>query len=74
MLALPMMVFFVLLVVGVWMQDLEIKHGVMLGIGWLMGLMIFQQMGWSRQAYVAVEALLAIGLILKILGGNIRVR
>lgn len=74
MLALPMMVFFVLLVVGVWMQELEIKHGVMLGVGWLVGLMIFQQMGWSRQAYIAVEALLAVFLILKVFGGNLRTR
>lgn len=71
---IPMVAFFVLLVVGVWLEELEVKHGVILAAVWFLGLTLFHYFGLPRGAYVCVEALLACVLVLKIFGGNIRMR
>lgn len=71
---IPMIAFFVLLIVGVWLQELEIKHAVVFAILWLIGLQLFSYFGLSRRLFVGVEALLDCILILKIFGGDIRIR
>ena len=72
MMILPMTVFFVLLLAGVWMQELEIKHAIVMAGIWLVGLQVFSYFGWSRLLFVGVEALLAVFLVLKIFGGDLR--
>ncbi len=69
---IPMTAFFVLLVVGVWLQELEIKHAIVIVAIWLVGLQMFSYFGWSRFLFAGVEALLAIFLVLKIFGGDLR--
>lgn len=74
MLMIPLTAFFVLVVAGVWLQELEIKHAIVIVAIWLIGLQLFVYFGLSRGLYVGVEALLACILVLKIFGGDIRVR
>jgi hypothetical protein len=71
---IPMVAFFVLLIAGVWLQELEIKHAVIFAILWLVGLQFFGYLGWSRRLFVGVEVLLDCILILKIFGGDIKIR
>lgn len=71
---IPMMVFFVLLIAGVWMEELAIKHAVVFAVIWLIGLQLFSYLGLSRGFFVGVEVLLDCILILKIFGGDIRIR
>ena len=71
---IPMVAFFVLLIAGVWLQELEIKHAIVFAAIWMLGLVLFGYFGLSRRMYVGVEALLDCVLILKIFGGDIRIR
>lgn len=70
----PVAAFFVLIVAGVWLQELETKHAVIFLIVWIVGLELFQFIGLSRLMFVGVEALLDCILVLKIFGGDIRIR
>lgn len=70
----PMTAFFVPLVAGVWLQELMIKHALVFAGIWVVGLMLFQYFGLSRRLFVGVESLLDCILILKIFGGDIRIR
>lgn len=74
MLYTPVAAFFVLLVAGVWLQELEIKHAFVFVVIWVGGIELFHFFGLSRLMFVGVEALLDCVLILKIFGGDIRIR
>ena len=71
---IPLIAFFVLLVAGLWLQELEIKHAFVFVTFWVAGLALFNFFDFSRTLFVAVEALLDCILILKIFGGDIRIR
>ncbi len=71
---IPVTAFFVLLVAGVWLQELEMKHAIIFVVIWIVGLELFNYFGLSRSLYVGVEALLDCILILKIFGDDIRIR
>lgn len=70
----PVVVFFVLLLAGLWLQELEFKHVLLILGFWVLGMIVFQLLALPRRSYAGVEALIDCILILKIFGGDIRIR
>jgi len=70
----PWAAFFVRIAVGVLLQELEVKHAILFVILWVAGRELFDFFGFSRLLFVGVEVLLDCILILKIFGGDIRIR
>lgn len=65
--------FFVLLIIGIWFEELEAKYAIVLVVIWACGFAIFKFFGISRLLFVPVEVVLDIILILKIFGGDVRI-
>lgn len=71
---IPFIAFWVLLLAGVLLQELEIKTAVIFLAIWVVGLVAFFLLGLSRNYYVIVEAFLDCVIILMIFKGDTRVR
>lgn len=74
MLMVPFIAFWILLLVGVWLQELEIRTALLFLVVWGVGLVLCYLVGMPRQYYILAEAVLDCVLILKIFKGDIRIR
>ena len=74
MMLIPLIAFFVLIIAGLWLQELSAKGALIFLVVWGVGLAGFGFLGIQRNFFVAVEALFDIILILKIFGQDLHRR
>ncbi len=74
MISIPLIAFFVLIAVGLWLQGLSAKSALIFLAVWGVSLASFGFLGVQRGFFVAVEALLDCVLVLMIFGQDLQRR